>query len=420
MQFAPKPENDFAHYIRTYYDECRARFGPIQAIAGKWMFRDLIPGLSDFDTRFIVADDVGIDDWCRMSTAVGEAHLALCRKCPAWARNLEHLPGVNLTWSELTSAATYYPEYQQWSFYDSSDRSRLSSALGSLGERPWDRKDEYFHLKKFCLYYGRYDRTIDPAINLGVHENKYPLHSRLMHYFTPPVQSAVSILERRAFAGKFEALERASQLFPEQRCWALAWEILRTTYESPEWYTEPRLTQLEDALEDALAAIAKALREHLTILPDTAGGEVKDWKACLADIPIDVGLVIFDNAKFSRLMKGRLHFYANAPAHFDFTWLIQNELSRIGKSFFVVPFRAFWQLRTGEIVDDPVTILDDLRGDVLSAEEIACTKEFHRLTPGHWEKGSETRVATAIVEVFDGFFSALTKISEAVGDSREP
>ena len=33
---------------------------------------------------------------------------------------------------------------------------------------------------------------------MGVHENKYPLHSRLMHYFAPPVHSAMFILNRRA------------------------------------------------------------------------------------------------------------------------------------------------------------------------------------------------------------------------------
>ncbi len=119
MKFAPRPENDFAQYIDTYFRECRSRFDGIQAIAGKWMFRDLIPGMSDFDTRFIVRDGMTIDDWCAMSTAVGGAHLHLCEKYPCWARNLEHLPGINLTWTELASERSYYPEYQQWTFYHS-------------------------------------------------------------------------------------------------------------------------------------------------------------------------------------------------------------------------------------------------------------------------------------------------------------
>src|SRR6266852_403520 len=190
MRFAPRPENDFAEYIRTYYRECRFRFDRIEGMAGKWMFRDLVPGMSDFDTRFIVRDDMTLDDWCRMSSTIGEAHLALCRKYPAWARNLEHLPGINLTWSELMAERSYYPEFLQWTYYHSDYPERISAALDHFARRPWDTKDEYFQLKKFCLYYGRYNRTIDPPVNLGTQANKYPLHSRLMHYFSPPVMSA--------------------------------------------------------------------------------------------------------------------------------------------------------------------------------------------------------------------------------------
>jgi len=412
VRFAPRPENDFAHYIHTYYEECRTRFGHIEAIAGKWMFRDLIPGMSDFDTRFICADGMAVADWCRMSTAVGEVHLDLCRRYPSWARNLEHLPGVNLTWDELAAEATYYPEYHQWSFYHTADRPGLSETLRELARRPWDEKDDYFHLKKFCLYYGRYDRDIDPAVNLGVHENKYPLHSRLMHYFTPPVHSAVCMLDRRHYVGKFEALERAAALFPELRCWEIVGEILHADYETPEWYEEPRLTELEDALEEALARIARALCESVSLVPPRTGVDIGRWKQALASAPMDPALIIFDSAKFSRLMKGRLRFYAGAPDHFDFTWLIQNELRRIGNGFFVVPFRTFWELRTGEVVEDPAAILEQLRGDPLSDDEIECTRRFHRLTPGHWKEGAERQIALAIADVFDGFFSALSKITD--------
>ena len=71
MKFAPRPENDFADYIRTYYEACRYHCDKIEAIAGKWMFRDLLPGMSDFDTRFIVNDGMTVDDWCELSTTIG-------------------------------------------------------------------------------------------------------------------------------------------------------------------------------------------------------------------------------------------------------------------------------------------------------------------------------------------------------------
>lgn len=420
MRFAPKPENDFVQYIEAYYNECRSRFDGIEAIAGKWMFRDLIPAMSDFDTRFVVRDDMSVNDWCRMSTMVGEAHYSMCSRYPCWARNLEHLPGVNLTWEELEGERTYYPEYKQWTFYHTENPARLTAAIERLRVRPWDVKDEYYHLKKFCLYYGRYDRTIDPAVNLGVHANKYPLHSRIMHYFCPPVMSAVCILERANLAGKFDALEIAQTYFPDISCWDPVNEILHAGYETPGYYEEPLLTQLEDVLEEALRVMAARLRDEITILPNSLGVDVSSWKSALSSIPIDPAVVIFENAKFCRLMKGRLQFYANPPRYFDSTWPLQNELGRIGNNFFKMPFRVFWKIRTGQEVPNPADIVPELRGDILSDEEVEAVLEFNRLTGSGWESGNERQTALGIVKVFDAFFNALSKISAAAGSVSSP
>jgi hypothetical protein len=190
------------------------------------MFRDLVPGMSDFDTRFIVRDGMIADDWCQMSTVIGEAHLlGLCQTFSCWARNLEHLPRINLTWSELTSERTYYTEYRQWSFYYSRYAAKVSSLLEWLVKRRWDAKDEYFRLKKFCSLYGRYNRSNGPPIVLRIHENNYPLHSRHMHYSTPAVQAAARLL--------------ASE------------EILHAKCELSRLYREPLLSAPEDHLEMA-------------------------------------------------------------------------------------------------------------------------------------------------------------------------
>jgi len=414
MKFAPRPENDFQDYIRTYYDECRCRFGKIEAIAGKWTFRDLLPAMSDFDTRFILQDGMDADDWCEMSEAVGQAHLHLCRKHPCWIRNLEHLPGINLTWEELCSERMYYPEYRQWTFYHTENQEKLSRAKERFAARPWDIKDEYFHLKKFCLYYGRYNRTIDPAVNLGVHENKYPLHSRIMHYFNPPVMSAVCILSRKNLAGKFESFERAESLFPGLKCWAIIDEILNAHYETPKWYGEPHLSMLEDELETALKFIAGSLRDVITVVPEEAGTDIGKWKESLQNVRVDPALRVFENAKFSRLMKGRLIFYASAPEYFQTEWLISNELRRLGNNFFRVPFRTYWEIKTGKKVDDPAVIIPLLRGSVLSDSEADAVAEFARLTPGHWEHGREKEIALAIAGIFDDFFHALTRLTKDI------
>jgi len=410
MPFSPKPENDFAEFIRVYYRECRGRFPRIEAIAGKWMFRDLIPGMSDFDTRFICDDAMTVDDWCAMSAAVGQAHLALCREFACWMRNLEHLPGINLTWSELTAESMYYPEARQWTFYDTTRPERLHAARQVMRARPWDAKDEYFFLKKFCLYYGRYDRQIDPPCNMFPHEAKYPMHSRIAHYFAPPVQSALCLLERRHIAGKLEALEQAARRFSSLACWEVIRELLAADYAVARWYDEPALSRFEDMLEEALRVLAGALRGVITLVPAEAGTDIAAWKHALAAFPIDPAFAVFDHMRFARLMKGRLQFYADAPASFDSAYLIDNEMRRIGDNFFVQPFRIFWQRYAGETVEDPTAILDRL-GDLLTAEEIADTRAFAALAFPPW-RGVERQRAREIAAIYDGFYRALHKISD--------
>ena len=41
-------------------------------------------------------------------------------------------------------------------------------------------------------------------------------------------------------------------------------DILHANYETPNWYSEPAVTELEDALEEALRVIARALRDSIT------------------------------------------------------------------------------------------------------------------------------------------------------------
>ena len=413
MKFAPRPRNDFQDFIEVYYAECRERVPQICAIAGKWSFEDLIPGLSDFDTRFIVEDGMSVRDWCDMSRAVGEVHLDLCRRYPHWARNLEHLPGINLTWSELTDPATYYAEYPQWSFYRTADPARLRDAEEYLARRPWDERDEHFHLKKFCLYYGRYNRTIDPPVNLGPFESKYPLHSRFMHYFCPPLQSALCILLERPVRGKMETIRLAREMFEEPVFGEMADAVARH-YEVPELYREPELSRLEDRLESALAMLRERLAPEVALVPDAGRKTIEEWKECLSRLPLSPLMRIFDSARFSRLMKGRLQFYANAPPHFDPIWPIENELLRLRQTFFDVPFRVLGEVMTGQAPEDPSEIVSGLCPSTLTAEEVRCVREFVRLLPGHWAPGRQRQIALELAGVFDGFFSALTRISQRV------
>ena len=392
----------------------------ISAIAGKWRFEDLIPGLSDFDTRFIVEDGMSVEEWCDMSHQVGSVHLELCTHYPHWARNLEHLPGINLEWRELLQPATYYPEYPQWTFYNTEDTEQKDFAERTFATREWDERDEYFHLKKFCTFFGRYNRGIDPPINLGSFSDKYALHSRFLHYFCPPLQAGLSILRKRAVPGKLESVRLAEEMFPKLSVFGEMLSAIDRHYEVPELYQENELVLLEDRLEAALVTIKGELEEVITILPNARKQSSDRWRSDLDDFPIDPGLKIFDAAKFSRLMRGRLEFYAASPSHFDAGWLIENELNRIRRNFFEIPFDTFWKLR-GRInkqddsskihVQDPLEIVDLLCPEIITAEQVSCIRSFDGWLrePRHPE--NLPRIARGIAEVFDGFYAALDTIT---------
>jgi hypothetical protein len=196
--------------------------------------------------------------------------------------------------------------------------------------------------------------------------------------------------------------------------WQELLDALEKHYELPDLYEEPALTHLEDRLEESLAIVARRLAPELSIIKNAAALPVAQWYGELKKYPVDPTLAVFDNAKFARLMKGRLWFYTHNPAHFDSRLCIEIELKRIGTNFFKVPFGIFWQLRTGQSVSDPSTIIDELVPELLSVEEAQCVRRFAQLTPGTWEQDKLVETAEKIVEIYDGFFHALYTITSEV------
>jgi hypothetical protein len=411
MKFEPKPENNFESFLETYFARCREKAPWIEVIAGKWRFEDLIPGMSDFDTRFICKDGMSDEDWCRMSMAVGSVHLQMCCEQPELARILEHLPGVNPTWEELTQEPFYYPEYRQWTLYRSVNPPMVEQAQRILDQREWGDKDEFFYLNKFLTYYGPYHRGIDPPINLGKYENKYPLHSRAMHYFTPPVQAAVALLEKRPLRGKLEALREAKRLFPNIKVFDQIFSLLECHYERPELYEDPMLLTFEQELQEALTQIWGKIRPAITCVPNAEKMEAPQIKSALRQVPVSPLMALFSSSKFCRLFKGRMYFYVNAPEHFDNIWLIQNELRRVGDMFYRTPFRIYWKTVHNEELQDVDEITKRMRvKGLLDQQRTDAVLAFSRLAPGTWEPGTEIETARAITDVFDDLFIALNTV----------
>jgi len=399
LRFEPKPHNDFPEFIDTYFQRCRQVCPKLRAIAGKWTFEDLIPGLSDFDTRFIFTDDTTVQDWAEMSIAVGKVHTDLAKECPQWARILEHLPGLNLTRAEIIEPVFYYPEFQQWTYYKG-DEQILESIRSYLAGRVWTRRDEIFHLKKFSTYYGPYLRGIDPAVNLGKWENKYPLHSRFMHYFTPPIQSAMSIVRRQGVCGKFDTLRGAREFFDNPEVIDMAIDAVERHYEIDEYYQEPKLTEIERMLEKYLRDVYAALAEYVTLIEVDATDTADELRAKVAAIPIDPAEQFYEGVKFSRFMKGRLLFYSTPISWFDTVHLIHVELGRILPNFYEKPLKTYGLVRFKEELT-PGAVLDRLKGDILSAEVCDSVKEFARIVSRPVPEGQEKKRAREAAELFE-------------------
>ncbi len=412
MIFEPKPANDFWLFIQTYCERCRAECPKLAAIAGKWTFEDLIPGLSDFDTRLIFADGVTVEDWARMSCAVGRVHTSLAKEVPRWARILEHLPGLNLTRAEMLDPRTYYPEFRQWTCYRGDDPV-LAAIESTLSGKPWTRRDESFHLRKFATYFGPYLRGIDPPVNIGRWENKYPLHSRFMHYFTPAVQSALSIVRRRGIRGKLAALREARAVFLHPEVIDLVLDAVDRHYEIPGDYEEPRLTEIERTLESYLQDAYAGLAGHVSLLEIDPGDTPVKLKEKIAAVAVDPRERFFEGAKFSRFMKGRLLFYAEDISWFDSAWLIRNELGRIVNNFYALPLQTFALARFGEGLA-PEEALERLRGDVLPPEVCAGVLDFVRAARPPLSPGEEKTRAHRVAEVFDPVLVMLETLGAAL------
>jgi hypothetical protein len=408
MKFHPRPYNEFPEFIQTYFERCRAACPRILACAGKWRPEDLIPGLSDFDTRFIVSNDTTTEDWLQMSLIVGHIHTELAKEKPGWARILEHLPGVNLSLSEMLDPIFYFPEFQQWTFYHGNPQV-IQTVQAHLGQKHWDRRDQLFHLKKFATYVGPYHRGIDPAINLGAYENKYPLHSRLMHYFAPPVQSAVSLLHRHNYCGKLEALRVARAVLPNPEVIDFVLETIERHYEVGPPYQEPKLSQLERILEKYLQSAYAMLEGKVDLIKIDSEDSSHQIRAKVASVPVDSAQLFFEGIRYCRFMKGRLLFYAKSIPWFETAWLIRNELGRMIPYFFTQPLMAYALVRY-EKPTQVSGVLDDLSEDILTPQECEGMKEFLRVASWQVSEGGEKQQAQRVADVLDSVLVCLEKL----------
>lgn len=405
MIFCPAPANPFPEFIERYWGACRDVCPKLVGLCGKWNFEDLIPGLSDFDTRLIFRDDMTPSDWATASLAVGRVHTELTNEKPEWRRILEHLPGINLTISELDDPLCYLPESHLWTVY----RGEIRPAR----EPNWSSTDEYFYLRKFAAYFGPYQRGIDPAINLGPYENKYPLHSRYMHYFAPPVQAAVALMTRAPERGKRRALLKARALFPHPATIDRVIDAVDRHYESAADYQEPELTNIERILETYLDSTLQVLQNSIEGLQAGTRPTPEQFRAEIFRRTGSPASRLFELLCFSRLMRGRLLFFAESIPWFETAWLIRNELRRISPWFYTEALECYGRARFQEQISAEQA-LQRAVGSVVAPTIVDEYKSFAELASEPVEAGDEKNSARRISERFEAVQLALEALMQDV------
>ena len=317
--------SDFKSVSRTLGDGLRRRTPHLVALVAKWQKNDLVPGLSDLDFRVICDDGTTADDWVVVDRAVGEIHLEMVRTHPEWNRINEHTAGAGLTVGEAMDHRFHNPEYAAWSVWWGED-GWYRKLDHRIRRRPFDLLDEHYHLSRFLGYYSPYIQGIDPPINLGRFEPKYPLHSRCWHYFAPPMLSAASLLARRNLSGKRRAL---SWLRGAGHVTAAVEAVLHQVdrhYETRELDDPRRLGDFEEFLFAAFTELRDPVRNsvrHLPLPPTSDPGTLKESLSAMVSDPLSS---LIENVRFVRIRAGRYHFYVNAPRHFEVQELMAIEL----------------------------------------------------------------------------------------------
>ena len=370
----------FESVSRTLGSGLRRRTTHLVALVAKWQKEDLVPGLSDLDFRVICDDETSGEDWVVVDQAVGEIHLEMVRAHPEWNRINEHTAGAGLTLAEAMDQRFHNSEYAAWSVWWGQEDwyRRLES---QIRRRPFDVLDEHYHLSRFLGYYSPYIRGIDPPINLGPFETKYPLHSRCWHYFAPPMLSAASLLARRNLPGKRRGLSWLRRAGHITAAVETVLHQVDSHYETRELADPSRLGEFEKFLFTAFAEMRDPVRESIRHLRLPATSDPEKLKKSLSAMVSDPLSSLIENVRFVRIRAGRYHFYVNAPRHFEVQELMAIELKWARR----LNHGIFSSIRTilGQGGLSPAECLHRLEIDVdpVQAESMAFMADLSSRTP---------------------------------------
>ncbi len=404
------PNNEFEEFASEYFSRCKKQFDNLDTMTAKWNFEDLIPGLSDFDSRLVVSDDVGPEQMIALDRAVGQVHADLCRTVPRWSRILEHTPGIAITWDELLDPRLYNTETRTWSAY-LGDIDRFREYESYLASLAWQARDEHFFLKKFCYYFSPYQRGIDPPINLGIFEPEYDWHSRAMHYFTPAIQAAASVITKRCIRGKCEAIRIWKKMLPAETVFDTILAMAENQYASVPLGDDNALRQFEEELFEVLGKIKHMVLDATTIFTVKADDEVDVVRRQLKEFPTSPLADIFYGVRFARIRESRYIFYLEAPDYFATQWLLENELVKWNRDVLMRAILAsYGRLKCGKDNAELEEIIEAAHPNVIDDRQVEVLRQMSTISLREHVPGKEHGLVREIIPLWPEYYVMLEAI----------
>jgi len=399
--------NEFAQFAQAYFSPCKREFGDLETLSAKWNPEDMIPGLSDFDGRLIVAGTVGPEGMVKLDEVVSGVHMQLCLEYPRWARILEHTPGIAVTWDELYDPRLYNPETRMWCPH-LGDVEAFEAFERHLACIPWQQCDEYFYLKKFAYYFSPYQRGIDPAINLGIFEPEYAWHSRAMHYFVPAIQAAIAVIKRKAIRGKLDVVRLWKDMLPNETIFDEIIEMTSKQYAFGGLTNDQALRLFENRLFDVLCTIKELVFEAADIVRLAPEDDIDKLRAQLKSSPPDPLMVLFNGIRFGRIRKSRYVFYTESPEFFASDRLLEGEFVNWTREVLVrAVLQAYGRLRCGKSDARLEEIIEAICPNVIDNRQADILRTMYEVSFDQYEPGKVRELINKIVPLWADYYLIL-------------
>ena len=366
---------EFFDLAEQYAIRCANRFAAAHLLVAKWRPEDLIPGLSDLDSR-VICDDMNPERWLAFEEEASAVQLEFMREDPEWNRKLEHTPGTCISSKELLDEALYESEMHTWNYYwgDSELYLRFQDYLAS---KPWDQRDEYYQLKRWLTFWGRYNKDLDPLVNVpAALVFRYGLHSRCLHYFVPALHAALGLLKRRPMHGKRETLYHCMEIYPRERVLLEVADLVDRQYKTSQYDDPASLQAFDDRLFAFLQVLAPQVLEAVTIVDLEGQRTMENLRAKLKDYSRHPLQAIFHALRVFRIRRGRYYCYLNAPEGFELDLMIPREVALLGNATVETPWKTYGRLLWGEDNLSVPQVWQRLNPGFLSPEELRVAMEI--------------------------------------------